>query len=327
MSQQSSVEDSTLPYDPNTSLPHSIISNSDSNIEPTLTRDRNSSLSVLEHLDSVNNNADQQQEQELNHHSQSEFNSTATNDRHHAFESEGESSLSQHVTPRNSYNNDGYGDTEYEDEDVDNSSQLSLTGQHDSLLVDENDHGSQNSFTTPLSPPSIKRNYTFPDENSTKFTPNYFAEKRGVKSQDMVPNDAGPVEPMHTITTQRRCFNRRVQPYPTLRNPGPLTRQQVRRALGIITPPSPSITPESGSTPASHPISTNSQRTSNHPDDNTVMSSSLSSSSEEVEAYITSHPAIFLLTQPGITSDEDDDDFNDANSDVGYNNYGDLDSE
>ncbi|KAG2225076.1 hypothetical protein INT45_003276 [Circinella minor] len=325
MSQQNSIEDNTLPYDPNTSLPHSIISNSDSNIEPTFTHDRNSSLSVLEHSDSVNNNSDQQQEQELNHHSQSEFNSTVINDRHHAAGSEGDSSLSQHVTPRNNYNNDRYGDTE--DEEVDNPSQLSLTRQHDSLLVDENDHGSQNSFTTPLSPPSIKRNYTFPDENPTKFTPNYFAEKRGVKSEDMMPNDAGPVEPINTITTQRRCFNRRVQPYPTIRNPEPLTRQQVRRALGIITPPSPSITPESGSTPTSQPVSTNSRRTNNYPDDNTVMTSSLSSSSEEVEAYIASHPAIFLSTQPGTTSDEDDDDLNDANSDVGYNNYGDLDSD
>ena len=137
------------------------------------------------------------------------------------------------------------------------------------------------------------------------------------------------VEPIRATATQRRCFNRRVQPYPTIRNPEPLTRQQVRRALGVTTLPSPSITSNNGSTPSSQPISTNSRTTAttNQSDDNIVVSSSLSPSPGEVEAYIVSHPAIFSLTQPGTISDDDDDNFNDANSEAGYNNYDDLDSD
>ena len=99
--------------------------------------------------------------------------------------------------------------------------------------------------------------------------------------------------------------------------------------MGVTIRPSPSITPDNSSTPSSQPISTNSRTaaTNNQLDDTIVVSSSSSPSSEEVEAYIVSHPAIFSLTQSGTISDDDDDDFNDANSEAGYNNYDYLDSD
>ena len=191
MSQQNSIEDNTLPYDSNSSLPHSTISNSGSNISQLmLSHDGNSSLSVVERAEYVNGHSCRQQQEESGQHSQNESNSTPITDGHHTVASEGDFSLSEHVTTQN--NDDSNNDGDNEDIGEDSPSQLSLAQKHDSLLVDENDHGSQNSFATPSSPPSIRRNYTFPDENPTKFTPNYFAKERGVKSQNMEPNNIGP---------------------------------------------------------------------------------------------------------------------------------------
>ena len=192
MSQQDSIEDNTLPYDSSTSLPHSTIYNSGSNINQLiLPRDSDSPLSVVECAESVNEHSGQQQQQDPGQHSQSESIFTLITDGHHTVASEGNSSLSQHVTTQSGAD-DSNNEGNNEDIDEDSTSQLSIAQKHDSLLVDENDHGSQNSFATPPSPPNIKRYYTFPDENPTKFTPNYFAKERGVKSQNMEPNDIGP---------------------------------------------------------------------------------------------------------------------------------------